>query len=496
MQFQEYRQYDAVGLAELIRTGAVSADEVLQAALARLDEVTPLLQLAAQDCRKRALVWQMPSEAAPLAGVPFALKDLLADWRGVPTLSGSRMMRGHIAARNSHLVDAYERAGLRVFAKTTVPEWGLMPYTESEQHGITRNPWDAAHTPGGSSGGAAAAVAAGVIPAAHGSDGGGSIRIPAHNCGLFGLKPSRGRVDSGPLLDEGWQGMVCEHALTRSVRDSALLLDIAAQTQPYALYACNTPAVSFSDGLKQQLRRLKIAYCVQPWLGGNIDEATKNAFAHSLKLLADAGHELEEAAPAFADADTLARAMLVLVATEAAKTRLRFEQLSGRKPGYQEVEPATWSLMVYGSRLRAVEALWAREVVLAQRRAAAEFHRRYDVLVTPVCPRITPKTGELAPPQEQLRMSNLLLGKMDLGWLMAHNPLVEQQSLKALQYVGFTAPVNMSGQPAMSVPLYWHENRLPVGTQFAAAHGNEQLLLQLAAELEQIQPWALRQPPL
>ncbi|UOO82500.1 amidase [Uruburuella testudinis] len=496
MQFHEYCRYDAVGLAQLIRCGEVAADEVLQAALARLDEVNPLLNLAAQDCRGRAQVWRMPSENAPLAGVPFVLKDLLADWQGVPTLSGSRMMRGHIAPCNSYLVDAYERAGLRIFAKTTVPEWGLMPYTESELHGISRNPWDVSHTPGGSSGGAAAAVAAGVVPAAHGSDGGGSIRIPAHNCGLFGLKPSRGRTDSGPLLNEGWQGMVGEHVLSRSVRDSALLLDIAAQTQKHALYACPKAEISFSDGLKQPLRRLKIAYCRQPWLGGSVDEATQAAFAHSLKLLADAGHELEEAAPAFADAETLGRAMLVLVAAEAAKIRLRVGQAFGRKITYQEAEPATWALMAYGSQIGAAEALWSRDVMLAQRRAAMVFHQRYDVLATPVCPVLTPKVGALAVPPEQLRISRLLLGRMNWSRLLKHNAWVDRQSLKALQYIGFTAPFNMSGQPAMSVPLYWHENRLPVGTQFAAAHGNEQLLLQLAAELEQIQPWADKIAPL
>lgn len=496
MQFEEYRQYDAIGLAGLTAKGEVSADELLQTALARLDAVNPHLNLLAQDWRGKAEKWQPPADAAaPLAGVPFLLKDLLAEWQGVPTLSGTALMRNYIPPRNSYLVDAYERAGLRIFGKTTTPEWGLMPYTESAFYGITRNPWDVSRTSGGSSGGSAAAVAAGVIPVAHGGDGGGSIRIPAHNCGLFGLKPGRGRVDSGPLVLDAWQGMVCEHVLTRSVRDSALMLDIAAQTQSRSIYAC-PPAPSFSDGLKQPLGRLKIAYWQQPWLGGEVDAATQQAFEHSLKLLADAGHELTEAAPAFADVETLGRAMVVIVAGETAHTRMRYEQTFGRKIHYQEVEPSTWALMTYGNQISAAEAYRARDIMLAQGRAAAEFHQRYDVLVTPVCPRITPITGELAPPADQQRVSNLLLGRLDLGWLMKNNPLVEKQSRQALEYIGFTAPFNMSGQPAMSVPLYWHEDCLPVGTQFAAAHGNEQLLLQLAAELEQIQPWAHRMPPL
>ena len=494
MQFEEYRQYDAVGLAALVRNKEVHADELLAAALARLDEVNPKLNLLAQDWRGRAAAWQTPADA-PLAGVPFLLKDLLAEWQGVPTLSGSPLMRDYLPPRNSYLVDAYERAGLRVFGKTTTPEWGLMPYTESALYGITRNPWDVARISGGSSGGSAAAVAAGVVPVAHGGDGGGSIRLPAHNCGLFGLKPSRGRVDSGPLVLDAWQGMVCEHVLTRSVRDSALMLDIAAQTQAHSIYAC-APAPSFSDGLKQPLGRLKIAYWSAPWLGGEVDAPTRQAFEHTLKLLADAGHELAEAAPEFADAETLGRAMVVLVAGETAHTRLRLEKVFGKKITYRDVEPSTWALMTYGNQISAAEAYQARDVLLAQGRAAAAFHQQFDVLVTPVCPRITPITGELAPPAEQQRISSLLLGKMNLGWLMKNNPLIEKQSRQALEYIGFTAPFNMSGQPAMSVPLYRHEQRLPVGTQFVAAHGNEQLLLQLAAQLEQQQPWAQHYPPL
>ncbi|MDO5638448.1 MAG: amidase [Neisseria sp.] len=495
MQFEEYRRYDAVGLAALLKKGEVGADELLQAALARLDAVNPRLNLLAQDWRGRAEKWQPPAATSPLAGVPFLLKDLLAEWRGVPTLSGTALMREHLPPHNSYLVDAYEQAGLRIFGKTTTPEWGLMPYTESAFYGVTRNPWDVSRTSGGSSGGSAAAVAAGVVPMAHGGDGGGSIRIPAHNCGLFGLKPSRGRVDSGPLVLDAWQGMVCEHVLTRSVRDSALMLDIAAQTQHHSIYTCPA-ASSFSDGLKQPSGRLNIAYWSKPWLGGEIDEATRIAFEHSLKLLADAGHTLTEAAPGFADAETLGRAMVVIVAGETAHTRIRYERAFKRKISYRDVEPATWALMAYGQQISAAEAYWARELMLAQARAAAAFHRQYDVLATPVCPRITPITGELAPPADQQRISSLLLGKMNLGWLMKNNPLIEKQSRQALEYIGFTAPFNMSGQPAMSVPLYWHENRLPVGTQFAAAHGNEQLLLQLAAELEQIQPWAQKAPPL
>ncbi len=495
MNFSEYRRYDAVGLAGLIRRREVSADEVLHAALSRLDEVNPKLNLSAHDLRQRAFAWQRPSENhdAPLAGVPFLLKDLLADWQGAPTWSGSRMMSDYIANENSALTQAYLDAGLRIFGKTTTPEWGAYAVTEGELYGITRNPWDLDYTAGGSSGGSAAAVAAGVVPAAHGGDGGGSIRLPAHNCGVFGLKPSRGRSSFAPSLSEAWQGLVCQHVLTRSVRDSAVLLDIAAQTAPQGLYACLKPAESFSDGLKRETGRLKIAFWQRPWFGGDNDAGTQAAFAHSLKLLAGAGHELEEASPGFTEPETLNRAMRVLVMGETAKLYYLWRDM-GLKLHHSLLEPATWALIVQGRQISAGEMAWARDVMLAQDRAAQAFFARYDVLATPVCPRTTPKIGEMMPSPAQQKLIRLLFGRLRLGWLLKHNPFVEKEAAKTLQYIGYTAPFNMSGNPAASVPLYEHQG-LPVGTQLAAAHGREDLLLRLAAQLERIQPWADKMPP-
>lgn len=501
MNYPEYRQHDAIGLAQLIRSRQVSADEVLQVALQRLDAVNPKLNLLALDLRDHCRAEPYPQDPhAPLAGVPFLLKDLLADWRDTPTAAGSTMLRHHRAQQDSHLAAAYRAAGLRVFGKTTLPEYGVMPYTETTAYGITRNPWHTDHTSGGSSGGAAAAVAAGVVPAAHGGDGGGSIRLPAHNCGLFGLKPTRGRASSGPLLAESWQGLVCEHVLTRSVRDSAILLDIAAQTQNHSLYTCPTPpqggylATLTSGGLETTPRR-RIAYWLKPWLGGDTEAPVRQAIEHSLKLLQDAGHHIEEASPAFADADTLGRALFLLITSETAKIFHHAPQLIGRPMTWRDVEPTTWALIVQGRQLSAAETAWARDTLFAQQHAADTFFQQYDCLLTPVCPRTTPKVGELAPDATQLKISSLLFGRLGLSWLMKNNPLIESESIKALQYVGFTAPFNLSGNPAMSVPLYQH-NGLPIGTQIAAARGREDLLLQLAAELEQRQPWAHLEPPL
>ncbi len=493
MQFEEYRRHDAIGLAELIRRREVSADELLQTALARLDAVNPRLNLLAHDFRGQAQATPASTDpAAPLAGVPFLLKDLLSDWAGMPTTGASRMMQGYVARQNSYLTQSYLDAGLRIFGRTTSPELGLNACTESDLYGVTRNPWSLAHTPGGSSGGSAAAVAAGIVPVAHGGDGGGSIRLPAHNCGLFGLKPSRGRISLGPQLLEAWQGAVSEHVLSRSVRDSALFLDIAARTQPRGFYACR-PAVPFLQALSGKLPRLKIACWQKPWMGGDNDEPTRRAFAHSLKLLGDAGHHLEEATPAFAAPETLLRAVRVLVAAEAGRMARLYRQRAGQPLQHRQVEAGTWALMVQGRLMRADELAWARGLVLEQTMAAERFFERYDVLMTPVTPCLTPRVGELMPKPHEARLLRLCYGTLRLGWLMQFNPLVEAAAQAAVQYVGYTTPFNLSGCPAMSVPLYWHGN-LPIGTQFAARHGFEDTLLKLAVELEQRQPWAGRWP--
>ena len=307
---------------------------------------------------------------------------------------------------------------------------------------------------------------------------------------MFGLKPTRGRSSYAPNASEAWQGLVCDHVLTRSVRDSAVLLDIAAQTQARALYACPPPPENgFADSLKQETGRLKIAFWKQTWFGGGNDEGTEAAFAHSLKLMQNAGHELEEATPDFAPPEQLNRAARIIVMGETAKLFYQYQYETGQKLPHRLLEPTTWAMIVQGRQISAGEMAWARDVMLAQERAAKAFFTRYDVLMTPVCPRTTPKIGEMMPPPAAQKAMRLLFGTLRLGFLLKNNPFLEKEAAATLQYVGYTSPLNMSGNPAMSVPLYRH-NGLPVGTQFAAAHGREDTLLSLAAQLEQIQPWA------
>ncbi len=495
MQFVEYRRYDAIGLAELIRRKEVSADEVLKAALTRLDEINPQLNLLAQDLRSKARAWREPCSDAPLAGVPFLLKDLLADWADTPTYSGSRMMKNHIAKQNSLVTQAYINSGLRLFGKTTTPEWGLYPVTESGFYGITRNPWHTDYTPGGSSGGSAAAVASGIVAAAHGSDGGGSIRIPAHNCGLFGLKPTRGRTAFLPAVSEAWQGLVCEHALTRTVRDSALLLDIATQTQYLSHYACPpVPEGGFLKNLKRETGRLNIAFWSKPWLGGQNDEDTQQVFAQGLEILQREGHMLTEASPQFAESSMLNRAARIIIMGETAAIYYRYLRETGQPPHHSLFDAPAWALVAQGRKISAGEMAWARSVMLAQEQAARQFFEQFDVMVTPVCPRTTPKIGEMLPPPLQQKIIRLLMGTLKLGHFLAENPLIEKEAVSALHYVGYTFPFNMSGNPAMSLPMDADRNGLPIGLQFAAAHGHEDLLFRLAVQWENIRPWADKMP--
>ena len=256
------------------------------------------------------------------------------------------------------------------------------------------------------------------------------------------------------------------------------------------MYACPPPPENgFADSLKLETGRLKIAFWKQAWFGGGNDEGTEAAFAHSLKLMQDAGHELEEATPDFAPPEQLNRAACIIVMGETAKLFYQYQYETGQKLPHRLLEPTTWAMIVQGRQISAGEMAWARDVMLAQERAAKAFFTRYDVLMTPVCPRTTPKIGEMMPPPAAQKAMRLLFGTLRLGFLLKNNPFLEKEAATTLQYVGYTSPLNMSGNPAMSVPLYRH-NGLPVGIQFAAAHGREDTLLRLAAQLEQIQPWA------
>ncbi|MBI3229263.1 MAG: amidase, partial [Burkholderiales bacterium] len=490
-----------------LRERQFSPQELLAAILAESVRLNPHLNCIVQTLPEQALQQYLHFPAAaqhsPLAGLPIFIKDLLADISGVRTRNGCHLFDDYLPAIDAEIIHRYRQAGLVFAAKTTTPELGLLPVTESKVTGITRNPWDLARTCGGSSGGAAAAVAARIVPIAHGGDGGGSIRIPASNCGVFGFKPSRGSSPCGPHFSENWQGFVVQHVLTRSVRDSAAMLDIMlAGTDRADAYAVTPPQHSYLSQIEQPLPRLRVAYTDQAFCGGELAPACKEALLHTVKILADLGHHIEYAHPPLADPEELCRAMLVMVCGELASLVRNAQRLLGRKATFRDFEEGTWALACYGELLSAGEFAWMRDLALRQGRIMQQFHQRYDVLLTPVTNQLPALHGALLPTDFEQKLSRFMLGHLGWKWTLRSNSMIEESSRRVMHYLGWTMPFNMSGQPAMSVPLYWttaldHNGpSLPIGSQFVAGMGRDAMLLRLAQELERVAPWAQRRPHL
>lgn len=471
--FPEYEQYDALGLAQLIRTRQVSAVEVLEAALERVERRNPALNAVVarfDDAARRAIAAGLPD--GPFTGVPFLLKDISVHCTGTALTNGSRLFADAISDHDSELVSRYRRAGLVIFGKTNTPELGLATTTEPQLFGATRNPWSLRHSTGGSSGGAAAAVAAGMLPAAHASDGGGSIRIPASCCGLFGLKPTRARNPLGPDVGEGWSGASVVHAVTRSVRDSAALLDATSGPDVGDPYWAPPPARPFLAEVGADPGRLRIAVCTRPWNGLDVDPECRDAVAAVVRLCEGLGHVVEEARPDL-DARTLEAAQRVIVAGNVrAVLELRAAAL-GRELSPQDVEKMTWRTSLFGREATATD--YARSIGVIHRagRVVGRFLARHDVLLTPTMCRPPHRLGELDTMTDD----------------------VETYVRVLYGTIAFTSPFNASGHPAMSVPLHWTADGLPVGVQFVGPFGDEARLLRLASQLEVAHPWAARRPP-
>lgn len=494
--FPEYDRLDGIALAELVRAGEVTPLELLGAALERIDTRNGALNAVIHRLERQARAQCLaPLPDGPLSGVPILVKDLLADIKDCPTWNGSRLFEHYIAAEDTQTILRYRRAGLVFAGKTATPELGLHPYTESEMTGITRNPWDLRLSPGGSSGGSCAAVAARMTPIAHGSDGGGSLRMPASQCGVFGLKPSRGRSPCGPHFSEVWQGLVTEHAVSRSVRDSAAMLDILVAGQDSAdAYQWAAPEDSFLASSQLPAGKLRIAYTFEPFMGGVLHPDCRAALEDSLVLLRDMGHEVVEAHPPLSSPDELCRAMLVIVCGEMASFVDNSIRLLGRHATYRDFESGSWALARYGHILKAVDFARMRELALRQGRIMRDFHQHYDLLVTPTVNQLPVPVGAFRLDPREAKLSRLVLGKWGMDWPLRMGSRLADMSQAIMQYMGWTVPFNMSGQPAMSVPLFWNKAGLPIGTQFVAGMGNEKLLLQLATALENARPWHHREP--
>ena len=465
---------DAVALAELVQSREVTPLELVDAAIERIERVNGLLNAVITpmfDLARRAAESTIPD--GPFKGVPFLLKDLQAAFEGVPMTSGSRYLKDFVPNHDSELVSRYKRAGLIVVGKTNTPEFGIQPTTEPQLHGATKNPWDASRTPGGSSGGSAAAVASRMVPAAHANDGGGSIRIPASCCGIFGLKPTRARNPLGPDFGDLYNGLVAEHVVSRSVRDSAALLDATCGASPGDPYPAPVPARPFAKEVGASPGRLRIGLVTTPPSGSSVHSDCIDAARDAAKLCEQLGHHIDETAIQV-NGKMLSKSFSTIWSAGHAWIIDAMSFAVARKPEPGELEPQTEVLVSMGRRKSGPDYLLAVQVLQVYSRRVAALYEKFDVLLTPT-----------------LGLPPLPLGSFDPT---DEDPIFGLR--KAAEFCPFTPLFNATGQPAMSVPLYWNTEGLPIGSHFIGRFGDEATLFQLARQLEEARPWSDRRPPI
>lgn len=484
-----YTDYDGIGLAELLKKKEVSPVEVVEAAIAEIEKKNPALNAVISkmytQARKAA---EQSDQSGEFAGVPVLLKDISQDVKGELLTSGSKAYHDFRAAADSTYVERVRKTGVIFIGQTNIPELGLMGITEPSHYGPTRNPWNPAYTPGGSSGGSAAAVASGMVPIAGANDGGGSIRIPAAFTGLFGLKPTRGRTPVGRKEGRHWQGAAVDHVLTRSVRDSARMLDLLKGYEKGAAFHAGPLDANYSGCIQSPISKpLKIAFSTASPIGTEVHPECGEAVIKTVSLLESMGHFVEEMnAPV--DGRKVANSFMTLYFGEVAATLKEMENTIGRKIKIGDIEPTTYILGLLG------RVITAEEFVLGMRewdRAAfsmEEFHETYDFYVTPTTAFPPSKIGELDPSLTEKLLINIV-GKLKLGGAVKKLGIVDEMAEKSLKRTPFTQLANLTGQPAMSVPLHVTSEGLPVGVQFMAAKGREDLLFQMAAQLEQTKEW-------
>jgi len=490
----EYARFDALELGRLIRAREIGASELLEWVIEAIEQLNPKLNAVVcrldEDARRAA---QGPLPDGPLAGVPMLLKDLLSSYAGKPFTSGSRLYQHLVPDADSELVRRYKAAGLIIAGKSNLSEFGIMPVTEPELFGACRNPWNLERTTGGSSGGSAAAVAAGIVPVAHGGDGGGSIRIPASCCGVFGLKPTRGRNPCGPDASEHWMGFAAEHVLTRSVRDSAALLDVSAGPEPTSPYWAPPPARPFLTEAGTPPGRLRIAFSTTPHLPGRVHPDCVAAVHDAAKLCESLGHHVSEASPEIA-AEEFAFHFFLIVCASIAGGILGAEQLFQKTVGRSDLELPTWLAGLLGKQFQAGDTIASLSVLQAAARKVSRFYDDYDVLLTPVLGAPPLLIGELQPKGAEL-LAQQAIARFKLGRALKFRRVIEATVSRVFEFVPFSPVANVTGQPSMSVPLYWNDQGLPIGTMFTGRFGDEATLLRLAAQLEAERPWQKRRPP-
>ena len=472
----EIAQLDGTAQAALVKKGEIKPIELVEAAIERIEKVNPELNAVIAplyDSARNAALANIPD--GPFAGVPYLMKDNNASVAGAPTSLGTALLKDYIPRQDSELTKRLKKAGLIILGKTNTPEFGLLPTTEPRRYGPTHNPWNPEKTTGGSSGGSAAAVASGMVAMAHASDGGGSIRIPASCCGVFGMKPTRARNPLGPNFGDLISGLVCEHAVTRSVRDSAALLDATAGPDVGDPYWAPPPMRPFREEATIEPNRLKIAFTLDSMMEIPPHEECVKAIKDTAALCSDLGHAVGEAGPALScDRQVYEEAFTVLWLSSCASTVEAISRIGGFAPDAAYYEPLTWALYEKGREFRASEYLAAMETLQRMSREICGFFEDYDVLLTPV----------LAEPP------------VDLGTFDAPADTPMSAWDRVGRFATYTPLFNATGQPAMSVPLHWSGDGLPIGSHFVGRFGDEATLFRLAAQLEKARPWANRRPPI
>ena len=475
---------DATAQAELVKSGEATPSELLEAAIERAaqvnHEINAIIHDLADEAREQA-AGDVPD--GPFQGVPFLLKDLGAAFAGQPLHMGMQLLKDadFRAPVDTFLAERFRDAGLITFGKTNTPELGILPTTEPKAYGATKNPWDTTRTPGGSSGGSAAAVAAGIVPMAHANDGGGSIRIPASNCGLVGLKPTRQRISEGPLVGDNLSGLTCELVVSRSVRDTARVLDAVEGSAPGDPYVAPAPLRPYVEELTDESKGLRIGTMIQPAVESEVDPDCIAAVEKAAKILTDLGHEVDDSSPLdlMPQGDEgagmqIQESFLTRWAAGQAAVIAQMEMISGQEVTPDHVEPLTWALTEIGRNR--TSGRYLADVALHQgiSRLIAGWHAGgHDLLLTPTMAEVAPKLGSFD----------------DSG----DDPM--EAFHRAFPSGAFTALLNVTGQPAISLPLHWTEEGVPVGVQIVAPFGREDLLIRVAAQVERAAPWADRIAP-
>ena len=487
MKFSEYIQYDGLGLAQLVKNKELQPFELLEVALERTYQVNPKLNAIIIPMYEQAQQCAQQPRSGQFAGVPFLVKDLFQEYQGIPTSYGSCALKkiNYTPDFSAEIVKRWEKTGIITFGRTNTPEFGIKGITEPDAWGTCHNPWNLKHNSGGSSGGSASAVAAGLVPIAGAGDGGGSIRIPASYCGLFGLKPSRGRTPWGPQFSETMHGAAMQHVLSKTVRDSAAMLDAVQGPEQTSLFKIESPSQPYLKIIQQAPKKLRIAFSTHSPIGTKVSKDAVQAVQQTATLLESLGHIVVEDRPAI-DGLALATDFITTWFSQFSYMQVQIKHMAGATDADFELD--SLALAAFGAKITATDYIHTLNNWGLYTTQMNIFFEKYDLYLTPATASVAPRNGEVATPTWQKPILKGLL-KVGKAHYLAQGQLVEKIVRDNLKWVPFTQLANITGLPAMSVPLYWNKNGLPLGSQFIAPFGREDRLLQLAAQLEQAQPW-------